>query len=249
MAGRTETKTRFSGTINQAGPCGQYTRYTKTPHMRCQLISYPQLVPYAEALARQYALAEQRGRGEVPDTLLLLEHPPTITLGRRTQETDLLVGEAALQELGFGVEHVDRGGEITCHGPGQLVGYPILDLRQRGSDLHTYLRDLDEVLIQTIGAFGLAGERVPGRTGVWVRDRKIAAIGIKVSRWVSLHGFALNITPNLVPFREYFVPCGISDKGVTSLAEILGADCPLRADVETALVGKFARIFGVDIFC
>ena len=217
--------------------------------MRCQLISYPYPVPYAEALTQQYALAEKRGLGEVPDTLLLLEHPPTITLGRRTQEADLLVGEAALQELGFAVERVDRGGEITYHGPGQLVGYPILDLRQHGSDLHKYLRDLEEVLIQTIAAFGMAGERVPGRTGVWVEGRKIAAIGIKVSRWVSLHGFALNRTTDLRPFREYFVPCGIADKDVTSLAEMLGDAAPARAEVEAVLTAHFAEIFGVDFFC
>jgi lipoyl(octanoyl) transferase len=217
--------------------------------MHCQLISYSQLVPYAEALARQYALAEQRGRGEIPDTLLLLEHPPTITLGRRTQASDLLTSEDKLRAQGITVERVDRGGEITSHGPGQLVGYPILDLRQHGSDLHKYLRDLEEVLIQTIKEFGLTGERVPGRTGVWVRDRKIAAIGIKISRWISLHGFALNITNDLAPFRNDFVPCGIQDKGVTSLAELLGTGCPAWAEVEAVLVAKFANIFGVDFFC
>lgn len=217
--------------------------------MQCQLISYAAPVPYAEALARQYALAEQRGPGEIPDTLLLLEHPPTITLGRRTQDTDLLTSEADLRAQGIMVERVDRGGEITFHGPGQLVGYPILDLRQHGSDLHKYLRHLEEMLIQTIKAFGLTGERVPGRTGVWVGDRKIAAIGIKVSRWVSLHGFALNITNDLAPFRNDFVPCGIQDKDVTSLAEQTGPECPGRAEVEAVLVEKFAKIFGVDFFC
>jgi lipoyl(octanoyl) transferase len=219
------------------------------PEIPCQLISYSQPVPYAEALARQYALAEQRQRGEIPDTLMLLEHPPTITFGRRTDESDLRTSEAALKTRGFAVERVDRGGEITYHAPGQLVGYPILDLRRHGQDLHKYLRDLEEVLIQTISVYGLTGERVPGRTGVWVEDRKIAAIGIKVSRWVSLHGFALNITNDLAPFREDFVPCGISDKDVTSLREQLGAGCPARAEVEAVLVPQFAKIFGVDFFC
>lgn len=217
--------------------------------MHCQLISYPRPVPYIGALAQQYALAEQRGRGEIPDTLLLLEHPPTITLGRRTQDTDLLTPEAALRAQGIAVERVDRGGEITYHGPRQMVGYPILDLRQHGSDLHKYLRDLEETLIQTIAPFGLTGERVPGRTGVWVQDRKIAAIGIKVARWVSLHGFALNISPDLAPFRAKFVPCGISDKDVTSMAEKLGAGCPAWVEVEAVLLEKFAKIFGVDFFC
>ncbi len=217
--------------------------------MRCHLVSYPQPVPYAEALARQYALAGLRGRGEISDTLLLLEHPPTITLGRRTQATDLLASETALKAQGIAVERVDRGGEITYHGPGQLVGYPILDLRQHGQDLHRYLRDLEEVIIQTLAAFGLSGKRVPGRTGVWVNDRKIAAIGIKVSRWVSLHGFALNIFLDLAPFRTQFVPCGIRDKDVTSLGEMLGSDAPGRAEVQAVLVEKFAQVFGVDFFC
>ncbi len=217
--------------------------------MHCRLVSYSNPVPYAEALALQYALAEERGRGEIPDTLLLLEHPPTITLGRRSDEGDLISSEAALKARGFAVEHVDRGGEITYHAPGQLVGYPILDLREHGQDLHRYLRDLEEALIQTLAAFGLTGERVPGRTGVWVSDKKIAAIGIKVSRWVSLHGFALNIANDLVPFREDFVPCGISDKDVTSLAEQLGAQYPDRAEVESVLTSRFAEIFGVDFFC
>ena len=217
--------------------------------MQCQLISYPKPVPYAEALATQYALAEQRGRGEIPDTLLLLEHPPTITLGRRTDESDLRTSEDALIRRGFAVERVDRGGEITYHGPGQLVGYPILDLRQHGQDLHKYLRDLEEMLIRTIAAYGLAGERVPGRTGVWVHDRKIAAIGIKVSRWISLHGFALNISTDLEPFREDFVPCGISDRDVTSLQELLKDECPSRSETETVLIGQFSKILGVDFFC
>ena len=217
--------------------------------MHCQLITYPNPVSYAEALAQQYELAGLRGRGEISDTLLLLEHPPTVTLGRRTDERDLKSSEAALKARGFAVERVDRGGEITYHAPGQLVGYPILDLRGHGQDLHKYLRDLEEVLVQTLAVYGLAGERVPGRTGVWVSDKKIAAIGIKVSRWVSLHGFALNISNNLAPFREDFVPCGISDKDVTSLAEQLGAECPWRAEVEAVVVTNFVKIFGVDFFC
>ena len=211
--------------------------------MHCRLISYPELVPYAEALALQYALAEQRGRGDIRDTLLLLEHPPTITLGRRADEGDLRTSEAALRAQGVSVERVDRGGEITYHGPGQLVGYPILDLRRHGQDLHRYLRDLEEVIIRTVGAFGLTAKRVPGRTGVWVDDKKIAAIGIKVSRWVSLHGFALNVSTDLAPFRTDFVPCGIHDKGVTSLAELLGEQAPGRAEVERVLTQQFADVF------
>jgi len=209
----------------------------------CRIISYANPVPYPLALAEQYALAQRRQAGEIPDTLLLMEHPPTITLGRGSDEVDLLTTDAELSRRGITVERIDRGGEITYHGPGQLVGYPILDLRQHGQDLHKYLRDLEEVLIRTLGIYGLSGERVPGRTGVWVENRKIAAIGIKVSRWVSLHGWALNISTELTPFRQDFVPCGISDRDVTSLAEQLPGRCPTRADVETYVIAAFADIF------
>jgi lipoyl(octanoyl) transferase len=212
----------------------------------CRIVSCPGLTPYPDALAWQQALAGRRGRGEVCDTLLLLEHPPTVTLGRGTDEADLLTSGADLAARGIAVERVDRGGEVSYHGPGQLVGYPILDLRRHGQDLHRYLRDLEEVLILTLGAFGLDGARVPGRTGVWVEDAKIAAIGIKVSRWVSTHGWALNVTTDLTPFRRDFVPCGIRDRGVTSLAELLGAGGPTRAKVEAVTVEAFAGVFSVQ---
>ena len=195
----------------------------------------------------QYALAERRQRGEIPDTLLLLEHPSVITLGRGSREADLLTDEADLKARGIAVERVDRGGEISYHGPGQLVGYPILDLRGHGQDLHRYLRDLEEMIIQTLAVYGLQGERVPRRTGVWVQDRKIAALGIKVSRWVSMHGWALNITTDLTPFRRDIVPCGISDRDVTSLAELLPGQTPARAEVEKTLLAAFAEIFEVSL--
>ena len=211
----------------------------------CHVISCAEPVPYPVALARQYALAERRQRGEIPDTLLLLEHLPVITLGRGSREEDLLTDEEALRVRGIAVERVDRGGEVSYHAPGQIVGYPILDLRQHGQDLHRYLRDLEEVIIRVLAAYDLPGERVPGRTGVWVGDRKIAAIGIKVSRWVSMHGWALNVTTDLTPFRKDFVPCGIRDRDVTSLAEILGERCPARAEVEAVTVGTFSDVLGV----
>ena len=213
----------------------------------CHVISSAELVPYRTALALQYALAERRQRGEIPDTLLLLEHPSVITLGRGSREADLLTDEADLKARGIAVERVDRGGEISYHGPGQLVGYPILDLRGHGQDLHRYLRDLEEVIIQTLAVYGLQGERVPRRTGVWVQDRKIAALGIKVSRWVSMHGWALNITTDLTPFRRDIVPCGISDRDVTSLAELLPGQTPARAEVEKTLLAAFAEIFKVSL--
>ena len=213
----------------------------------CHVISSTEPVPYRTALALQYALVERRQRGEIPDTLLLLEHPSVITLGRGSREADLLTDEADLKARGIAVERVDRGGEISYHGPGQLVGYPILDLRGHGQDLHRYLRDLEEMIIQTLAVYGLQGERVPRRTGVWVQDRKIAALGIKVSRWVSMHGWALNITTDLTPFRRDIVPCGISDRDVTSLAELLPGQTPTRAEVEKTLLAAFAEIFEVSL--
>jgi len=213
----------------------------------CRIITIPESVPYADALAQQYALVRSRQAGEIPDTLLLLEHPPTITLGRGSVEADLRVSQAELNQRGVALERVDRGGEITYHAPGQLVGYPVLDLREHGQDLHRYLRDLEEVLILTLAHFGLRGERIPGLTGVWVENRKIAAIGIKVSRWVCMHGLALNIDVGLTPFRRDFVPCGIADRDVTSLAELLPGDCPTRSEVEAVLLRSFAQIFEMSL--
>lgn len=213
----------------------------------CRIISISGNVSYADALAQQYALVRSRQADEIPDTLLLLEHPPTITLGRGSVEADLRVSEAELNRCGVALERVDRGGEITYHAPGQLIGYPILDLREHGQDLHRYLRDLEEVLILTLTHFGLRGERIPGLTGVWVENRKIAAIGIKVSRWVCMHGFALNIDVELTPFRRDFVPCGIADRDVTSLAELLPDDCPTRSEVEAVVLRSFAQIFEMSL--
>ncbi len=212
----------------------------------CDIIILTAPIPYLTAQAAMAELAARRGRSECPDTLLLLQHPPTITLGRRTDEADLRTPEAALLERGIAVERVDRGGEITAHGPGQAVGYPVLDLRQHGQDLHQYLRDLEEVIIDTLADYGLTGGRLPGLTGVWVDGRKIAAIGIKVSRWVSTHGWALNVSNDLTMFRQDIVPCGISDRDVTSLAECLGADCPPLAEVQARLTGNFVRVFSVS---
>ena len=209
----------------------------------CRIISSPGLVPYGRALAWQYALAGRRRAGETPDTLLLLEHPPTITLGRRTRQEDLLTSPERLYAQGIAVVESDRGGEITYHAPGQLVGYPILDLREHGQDLHRYLRDLEETLIQAAATLGIHAGRLPGLTGVWVEGKKIAAIGIKVSRWISLHGFALNITTDLTPMRRDFVPCGIHDRGVTSLQELRPEKVWTRAEVEDAVVAAFADIF------
>lgn len=215
------------------------------PDTPCAICSLPGLVPYAEALAHQYALVERRLAGAIPDTLLLLEHPPTITLGRGTHDTDLLTPIDVLAGRGIETVRVDRGGEITYHAPGQLVGYPILDLKAHGQDLHRYLRQLEDALILTLAGVGVTGERIAGLTGVWVEGRKIAALGIKVSRWVTMHGFALNISLGLGPMRHDFVPCGINDRGVTSLAELLPERGLTRADMEPLVITAFADVFGV----
>ena len=183
---------------------------------------------YLEAWELQRELAACRLAAAIPDTLLLLEHPPTITLGRAARREHLLTDAAELARQGFAVVETDRGGDVTYHGPGQLVGYPILSLRDapHTPDLHAYLRRLEACLIAALANFGVTADRFPGYTGVWVgRDtpcpEKIAAIGVKASRWITQHGFALNITPDLAHF-EHIVPCGIHDYGVTSLARVLG---------------------------
>jgi lipoyl(octanoyl) transferase len=211
----------------------------------CQILSRPGLTSYEAALTEQQNFARQRQADLVPDTLLLLEHPTTITLGRGSHLKDLWTPREVLQAQGISVIEADRGGEISYHAPGQLVGYPILDLREHGQDLHKYLRDLEEVLIRTLGTFGITAARMPGLTCVWVDDAKIAAIGIKVTRWVSLHGFALNINLDMTPMRRDFVPCGISDKGVTSLQELCPEQTWTRERVEQEVITAFCDVFGV----
>ena len=212
----------------------------------CQIISRPAPVAYADALDLQRALVGRRQAGGISDTLLLLEHAPTITLGRAASDLDLHTDRVALAARGITVEHVDRGGEITYHAPGQLVGYPILDLRRHGQDLHRYLRDLEDMLIRVLAGIGLTGVRIPGLTGVWVDGSKVAAIGIKVSRWVTMHGFALNIDLDMAPMREDFIPCGIRDRGVTSIAELLPGSCYTRSQIEPAVVNAFCDVFGLE---
>lgn len=200
-------------------------------------------VPYREAWDLQARLVAARRQGLVGDLLVLLEHPPVYTLGRGGRADNILVPLDWLRRQGAEVFEVDRGGDITFHGPGQLVGYPILDLTGWGRDLHRYLRNLEEVLIRALAAFGVAAGRKAGYTGVWVRDRKIAAIGVKLnSGWITSHGFALNVATDLRWF-EYIIPCGIRDYGVTSLSAELGREIPW----ETALgpvVDAFGTVFG-----
>jgi len=203
------------------------------------------LTPYRDALALQRRLAALRAEGLVGDLLLLLEHPPVITLGRGGERAHLLVPESSLAARGIEFFNVERGGDITYHGPGQLVGYPILNLAEHGRDVHSYLRQLEQVLIETLTAFGLGASRRIGRTGVWVRGGKIASIGIHVSRWVTRHGFALNVDMNLAPF-ELIVPCGIKGASATNIAKELSSPVAVE-EVIPVLAQRFEASFGIDL--
>lgn len=191
-----------------------------------------------EVQRRVHALRRAGGCG---DTLLFTVHRHVYTIGKTGDDDHLLAGPEELASSGADVVRTDRGGDITYHGPGQLVAYPIIDLDARDPDVHRYLRDLEEVVIGTIGGFGLAGGREPGYTGVWVGGEKIAAIGVRVAGWVTMHGFALNVTTDLARFHR-IIPCGIGHLGVTSMERCLGRPVPLDAVLEAA-VGEFERIF------
>ena len=181
----------------------------------------------------------------IPDTLLLTEHEHVYTIGRSGNANHLLAQNEEMKASGIALYFNDRGGDITYHGPGQLVGYPILDLHSHYLDLHRYLRDLEEVIIRTLRSYGIEGKRDPGYTGVWVGGDKICAIGIKANRWITMHGFALNVSTDLSLFGR-IIPCGIFEKGVTSLHEHLAAPPPM-SDVLDRVVGEFGRVFGSTI--
>lgn len=210
----------------------------------CSLIDLG-LVPYDKSLALQRRLAILRADGRVGDVVLFVEHPPVITLGRAGQKAHLLVPASSLAALGIGFFEVERGGDMTYHGPGQLVGYPILNLAEHGRDLHRYLRQLEGVLIETVSSFGITAGRWTGRTGVWVGEKKIASLGIHVSRWVTCHGFALNVDVDLAPF-ELIVPCGIQGAKATSMAAALSRPISIRS-VTAALTLRFEAEFGVSL--
>jgi lipoate-protein ligase B len=212
------------------------------PQSRDCLILRPGLVDYQDGWDIQRRAAEAVHSGG-PHVLILLEHPPTYTLGVRARGEHLLLAEGALARLGAAVHRVDRGGDVTFHGPGQLVGYPILRLSDWGEGPLWYVRRLETALIDTLSAFGVAAGRVEGRPGVWVRNEKIAAIGVRVSRGITSHGFALNVDPDLSYF-QHIVPCGLTDAGVTSMARLLPA-APAMAAVMEAAVDSFARVFGL----
>ena len=200
-------------------------------------------VPYADALTLQRLLVEDRHAGRVDDLLLLLEHPHVLTLGVRGDggRSHILATPDALGSRGVEVHESGRGGDITYHGPGQIVGYPIMDLRPDRCDVHRYVRDIEEVLIRTASDYGVEAGRVEGLTGVWVGREKLAAIGVRISRWVTSHGFAFNVTTDLGYFN-LIVPCGIADRGVTSLAQLLGHPVD-RIEVQDRIVVHFSEVF------
>ena len=195
----------------------------------------------AAAGSLQRALRELRHQEVVPDLLLLTEHPPTYTCGRSTRPEHLVLDESGRTRQGIALSEVERGGSVTYHGPGQLVGYPILDLRSRGRDVHQYIRDLEETLVRTLAGFGLETHRRAELTGVWSGPHKIAAIGIHVRHWITLHGFALNICPDLEHFKG-IVPCGLSSEAVTSMARLL-RDPPAMEAVAFELKRCFGEVF------
>jgi lipoyl(octanoyl) transferase len=204
--------------------------------------------PYDEVLELQRTLCRRRMAGESgEDVLLLVEHEPVVTLGRGTRPGSVRLPAGALSTRGVGVVEVERGGDATFHGPGQLVGYPVLDLREHREDLHWYLRQLEGVLITALAELGVPGERNPGLTGVWTRGRKIASIGIHVKQWVTFHGFALNVTTDLRGF-DLIVPCGIDGVVMTSVAAELGRTDPagLPAQAREAIVAAFVATFGYE---
>jgi len=201
------------------------------------------VVPYAEALELQRSLVEDRRASRIPDTLLLLEHPPVVTLGVRGDggRSHMLVTAEALARHGISVFETGRGGDITYHGPGQLVGYPILDLKPDRCDVHRYVRDLEEVIIRTAASYGVATGREPGLTGVWAGRDKLAAIGVRIARWITSHGFALNVSTDLDAFN-LIVPCGIADRGVSSLERLVGRTVEL-GEVRERVIGHFCNVF------
>ena len=202
------------------------------------------LVPYREAWDLQRSLAGAVSQGAIPDTVILLQHPPVVTLGRRTGDGELHVPEGAEVD----VVETDRGGKSTFHGPGQLVCYPILDLNRHGRDVKKYVRDLEEALIRTLAAFSLIGTRIDGLTGVWLHPppRKIASIGVHVSRWVTTHGYALNVDLDPAPFTEWITACGLEDAAFTTIARELGRPTSVD-DVRPHAAAAIGEVFGLEL--
>ena len=202
------------------------------------------VVPFADAVALQQGLVADRQQDRIPDQLLLLEHPPVVTLGVSADRGNLLVATGELERRGIELHEARRGGDITYHGPGQLIGYPILLLKPDRCDVHRYVRDLEEVLIRTVARFGVRAGRIGGLTGVWVGNDKLAAIGVRLSRWVTSHGFALNVTTRLEDF-SLIRACGLDGRGVTSLAHLTGRE-PDIDEVGDAVAASVAEVFRRD---
>ena len=202
------------------------------------------VVDYGEAYNLQKRLLEEHIQGKGRDSLLLLQHNPVITIGRSGSRDNILIPESVLTAAGIEICEIDRGGDVTYHGPGQLTGYPIINLRHFRKDVHWYLRQLEETIIRVLAEYGITGERMEGYTGVWVGNEKVAAIGVGIKRWITYHGFAFNIYPDMSHF-QMIRPCGITDKGVTSLERLLG----YRVDMDEVVkktASAFAEVLHID---
>ena len=202
------------------------------------------IVDYVPAYQLQERLVQEQMQDSGSDSLLLLQHNPVITIGRSGDRNNILVSESALAAAGISICEIDRGGDVTYHGPGQLTGYPIINLRHFRKDIHWYLRQLEETIIKVLAEYNIVGERMEGYTGVWVGNEKVAAIGVAIRRWITYHGFALNVHPDMSHF-QLITPCGITDKGVTSLEKLLGH----RVDMDGVLnkaASAFAEVFGIE---
>ena len=199
------------------------------------------MIEYQEAYQLQKRLHRKRISGEIPDALLLLEHPPTLTVGKSGSLENVLVSREELARKGISMFFIGRGGDVTYHGPGQLVAYPIIDLTQRGKDIHGFVRDLEEVIIFTLEDFSISSTRDESHPGVWVGKEEIAAIGLSVRRWVSMHGMALNVNTNLEHF-SFINPCGFSDRKATSMSKLLGYNLSMEAVTER-LISRFSDVF------
>jgi len=203
------------------------------------------LVEYTKAQQLQDKLVQERFLHNIPDVLLFLQHPPVLTIGASGGEQHITVSRDTLVKQGITVLPADRGGNITCHGPGQLVGYPIFNLSNKGRDLHQYMRNLEEIIITTLHDFSIPAHRVPGYTGVWVGEEKICAMGIKVTHWITKHGFAININNDLEHF-SFIHPCGIADRGITSMSQLLGHQVMIE-EVKARISHHFSVIFNLNV--
>jgi len=210
----------------------------------CQ-VSWLGRMDYQQAWDLQTKLVRERARGLIPDQLLLLEHPHVFTFGRRGRTENVLSSDEEIAAAGAQLIHSDRGGDVTYHGPGQLVGYPILYLEENERDVPGYVRRLEEAIIRTLAGFGINAGREPEFPGVWVGEEKIAAVGVKISEWVTLHGFALNVTTDMSFFR-HIIPCGIVGKGVTSMERLLPSAPPM-AEVCERFVARFGEVYGREM--